>query len=113
MRRAWLLLLLAAGGIWLWYGAGGLFPSTRRLTYTLENSPPVLRAEFQLWQGEALLFRTTWQNPSSHSWTQEVPLKPGRYRVQLWTWAEEGQAPRVYERLLEVGDPRELQLRFQ
>jgi hypothetical protein len=112
VRRWWLLFPLALGGLWLWYGAGGLFPSTRTLTCTLEDTRPVAKVEFQLWREETLLLRTVLQNPGNRSWTQEVPLKPGRHRVQLFAWASEGEAPRVHEQFWDVGDEREWHLRF-
>ena len=112
MKRWWLLLLLAAGGVWLWYGAGGLFPSNRTLVCTLEDSRPVTQMEFQLWREETLLFRSVLKTPDSHSWSQEVQLKPGRHWVQLLTWVAKEQAPRVHKQFLDVGDQKELHLRF-
>ena len=112
MRRWWLLLPLALGGLWLWFGAGGLFPSARTLTCTLEDTRPMAQVEFQLWREETLLFRSVLKNLSSRSWTQEVQLKPGRHRVQLLTWTSEKEAPRVHEQFLDVDKRSEWHLRF-
>ena len=78
----------------------------------MEDIHPMVQAEFQLWREEALLLRAVRQNPSSRLWTQEVQLKPGRYLLQLFTWTSEGQAPRVHKQFLDIGDQRELHIRF-
>jgi len=112
VKRGWLLLPLALGGLWLWLGAGGLFPSARTLTCTLEDTRPLAQVEFQLWKEETLLFRFVLKNPGSRSWTQEVQLRPGRHHVQLFTWISEGEPPRAHKQFLDVSSQRELQLRF-
>jgi len=112
MKRWWLLLPLALGGLWLWQGGGGLFASTRTFTCTVEEMRPMVQAEIQLWREEVLLLQTVLKKPHSRSWTQEVQLKPGRHWVQLLTWSAEGEAPRVHKQWLDVGNQRELHLRF-
>ena len=106
------LLPLVLGGLWLWQGAGGLFPSTRTLTCTLEGTHPMVQAEFQLWREEVLLLRSVWHHPQSRTWTQEVPLKPGRHQAQLLTWTSKEEAPRVHQQFLDVGSQSDLHLRF-
>lgn len=99
-------MIVLLGGLWLWKGGGGLFPTGRELVWQLPDERASIReVEIQLWDGEALLKRESrlYGAGEAQDIVQKVPLRAGEYQARVFI-RRDGRAPQSLARTLSVGE---------
>ena len=92
LKTAPLVLLLGAGGFYLWTQTGRYFPVDRQLVWPLPSQPRDIRQfEAQVWQDGQLLKREVRRYPSGMSaeLVQPLALKDGEYDFKA-IWKRDG-----------------------
>lgn len=100
------IFLVAAAGIFVWQGGGGLFPVERQLVWRLPAARQDIRAvEIQVWDGDELLKREerAFARGAEPEIVQTLPLKKGEYAAKVFIRREGQERSDTWAQPLRVG----------